>query len=93
MPKKSQLLQFTEACFDLAKKIYHRRSLVETVISVLKRKYGAAVTSRICWHQLHELVARRLVHNVERAMQAGIALLLWLASRLVPKGFYGALRP
>jgi IS5 family transposase len=28
------------------KRLYHRRSLVETVISVLKRKYGSAVSSR-----------------------------------------------
>lgn len=27
--------------------LYHRRSLVETVILVLKRKYGAAVSSRV----------------------------------------------
>jgi len=27
--------------------LYHRRGLVETVISVLKRKYGAAVSSRV----------------------------------------------
>jgi hypothetical protein len=27
--------------------LYHRRSLVERVILVLKRKYGAAVSSRV----------------------------------------------
>lgn len=74
----------------LNNKIYHQRSLVETVISVLKRKYGAAVTSRSWWRQQRELVARCLVPNVERAVQRGVELLLWLASNLLPKGFYGA---
>jgi len=59
--------------------LYHRRSLVETVISVLKRKYGAAVSSRVWWRQFRELVVRCLVYNVERAVKLGVALLdrLW----------------
>ena len=62
---------------------YHRRSLVETVISVLKRKYGAAVSSRIWWRQFRELVAMCVVYNVERAVQLGVTLLDWLVSRLL----------
>jgi IS5 family transposase len=60
--------------------LYHRRSLVETVISVLKRKYGAGVSSRVWWRQFRELVAMCLVYNVERAVKLGVALLAlgWL---------------
>jgi IS5 family transposase len=59
--------------------LYHRRSLVETVISVLKRKYGAAVSSRVWWRQFREMVAMCLVYNVERALKLGVTLLdrLW----------------
>jgi hypothetical protein len=59
-------------------KLYHRRSLVETVISVLKRKYGATVSSRVWWRQFRELVAMCLVYNVERAVKLGVTLLDWL---------------
>jgi len=61
----------------------HRRSLVETVISVLKRKYGAAVSSRVWWRQFRELVAMCLVYNVEQAVKLGVTLLDWLWPRLL----------
>jgi IS5 family transposase len=47
--------QAANARMDL--KLYHRRSLVETVISVLKRTYGSAVRSRVGWRPFRELVA------------------------------------
>jgi hypothetical protein len=49
------------------------------VISVLKRKYGTAMSSRVWWRQFRELVAMCLVYNVERALKLGVALLdrLW----------------
>jgi len=59
--------------------LYHRRSLVETVISVMKRKYGAAVRSRVWWRQFRELVAMCLVYNVERTVKVGAS---WLARLL-----------
>jgi IS5 family transposase len=64
-------------------KLYHRRSLVETVISVLKRTYGATVSSRVWWRQFRELVAMCLVYNVERAVKLGVTLLDWLWPRLL----------
>ena len=56
-------------------KLYHQRSLVEAVISVMKRKYGAAVRSREWWRQFREMVAMCLVYNLERAMRVGLILL------------------
>jgi len=47
---------------------------VETVISVLKRRYGSAVRSRVWWRQFRELVALCLVYNLERAVRVGIVL-------------------
>ncbi len=63
--------------------VYHRRSLVETVISVLKRKYGDAVSSRVWWRQFREMVAMCVVYNVERAVKLGVTLLDWFLSRLL----------
>jgi IS5 family transposase len=62
-------------------KLYHRRNLVETVISVLKRRYGSAVRSRVWWRQFRELVAMCVVYNLERAVKLGASLLAWLISR------------
>ncbi|MCL6642168.1 MAG: hypothetical protein K6T71_02440, partial [Candidatus Bipolaricaulota bacterium] len=59
------------------------RSLVETGISVLKRTYGDAVSSRVGWRQFRELVVMCLVYNVERAVKLGVTLLDWLLSRLL----------
>jgi hypothetical protein len=56
---------------------------VETVISVLKRKYGDAVSSRVWWRQFRELMAQCLVYNVERAVKLGVTLLDWLLSQLL----------
>ena len=56
-------------------KLYHRRSLVETMISVMKRRYGDRVRSRVWWRQFRELVALCLVYNLERAVRVGVVLL------------------
>lgn len=63
--------------------LYHRRSVVETVISVLKRKYGATVSSRVWWRQFRELVAMCAVYNVERAVKLGVTFLDRLLARLL----------
>ncbi len=43
--------------------LYHQRNLVETVISVIKLKSGAAVRSWVWWRQFRDLVAVCLVYN------------------------------
>jgi len=74
-------------------KLYHRRSLEETVISVLKRKYGSGVRSRGWWRQFRELVALCLVYNLERAVRVGLILLYLLAlGRLLSQGYYPSSR-
>jgi hypothetical protein len=50
---------------------------------VLKRRYGATVSSRVWWRQVRELVAICLVYNVERAVKLGLTLLDRLWSRLL----------
>jgi len=75
------------------RKLYHRRGLVETVISMLKRKYGAAVRSREWWRQFRELVALCLVYNLERAVRVGLILLTYLlALGQLSQGYYPSSR-
>ena len=63
--------------------LYHRRSVVETVLSVLKRKYGDYVRSRVWWRQFREVVLMCLVYNLERALEAGVVFFAHLLTRLL----------
>ena len=48
------------------KKIYHQRSKVETVFSVIKRKYGSFILSRSFETQKKELLLRLVAYNIDR---------------------------
>jgi len=47
-------------------KIYHQRSKVETVFSVIKRKYGSFILSRNYESQKKELILRMIAYNIDR---------------------------
>lgn len=47
-------------------KIYHQRSKVETVFSVIKRKYGSSILSRGFESQKRELLIRLITYNIDR---------------------------
>lgn len=46
--------------------IYGQRWRCETVISVMKRKFGDGVRSRLWWLARRELVVKGLVYNLHR---------------------------
>ncbi|PIN91422.1 hypothetical protein COU56_05265, partial [Candidatus Pacearchaeota archaeon CG10_big_fil_rev_8_21_14_0_10_31_9] len=46
--------------------IYHQRSKVETVFSVIKRKYGCFVLSKSFDTQKKELLFRMVAYNIDR---------------------------
>ena len=50
------------------KKIYHQRSKVETVFSVVKRKYGDYVLSKSFETQKKELITRMICYNIDRKL-------------------------
>lgn len=50
------------------KKIYHQRSKVETVFSVIKKKYGSFVLSKSFETQKRELLTRLIAYNVDRKL-------------------------
>jgi predicted enzyme involved in methoxymalonyl-ACP biosynthesis len=52
--------------WDFDKDLYHNRNLVETIFSVLKRKYGEEIRAKRYWNQLKEIKFKLLVHNLDR---------------------------
>jgi len=47
-------------------KTYHQRSKVETVFSVIKRKYGSVLRNRSCATQKVELISKLVTYNLDR---------------------------
>ncbi len=56
---------------------YHQRSLVETVFSVIKRKFGSVVYSRTERIQIKEVQLLNFVYNIDRRIKSSI-LCNWL---------------
>jgi len=54
--------------FKFHKEIYHQRSKVETVFSVIKRKYGSFILSKSFESQKKELIFRLIAYNVDRKL-------------------------
>ena len=52
--------------WEFDKALYHNRNLVETMFSVLKRKYSEEVRAKRYWNQLKEVKFKLLVHNLDR---------------------------
>ncbi len=52
--------------WEFDEELYHNRNLVETMFSVLKRKYGEAVRAKKYWNQVKEVKFKILIHNLDR---------------------------
>jgi hypothetical protein len=53
---------------------YGQRWKVETCISVVKRRFGGAVTARGYWQQVKQTLLRGITYNLYRAVQLGLSL-------------------
>ncbi len=60
------------------KKIYHQRSKVETVFSVIKKKYGSFVLSKSFETQKKELLLRLVAYNIDRKII--LSIVVWRVS-------------
>jgi len=60
--------------FRFNKKIYHQRSKVETVFSVIKKKYGSFVLSKFFKTQKKELLLRIIAYNIDRKIILFLAI-------------------
>lgn len=56
-------------------KIYHQRSKVETVFSVIKRKYGSQILSRSFKTQKKELLIRLIAYNIDRKLIISLVII------------------
>jgi transposase len=60
---------------------YHRRSNAETVFSMVKRKFGGAVASRLPTAQVNEVLCKCLAHNLccvaKAIFMSGLAPAFW----------------
>ena len=62
---------------------YGMRWRAETVFSVIKRKFGEALTARRYWQQVKQAFLRGIVYDCYRAVQLGLLLWRWLYWHLV----------
>jgi len=56
-------------------KIYHQRSKVETVFSVIKRKYGSWILSKSFETQKKELLFRLVAYNIDRKLILSLVII------------------
>ncbi len=59
--------------FDVS--LYHRRNLVETVFSVLKRKFGESLKARKFHGQIKELKVKLILYNISKIIHT---ILIWI---------------
>jgi hypothetical protein len=57
-----------------AHQAYGQRWRVETFISVVKRRFGGAVTARRYWQQVKQILRRGVTYNLYRAVQLGLSV-------------------
>jgi len=62
---------------------YGQRWMVETVYSVVKRKFGEALTTRRYWQQVKQAFLRGITYNLYRAVQLGVLLWRWRCHRIL----------
>jgi hypothetical protein len=53
--------------------VYGQRWTGETLISVVKRRFGGAVTARRYWQQVKQTLLRGVTDNLNRAVQLGLS--------------------
>ena len=61
--------------FKFYDQIYHQRSKVETVFSVIKRKYGNYILSKTFESQKKELIIRMITYNIDRKLILSLVLI------------------
>jgi len=74
--------------WEFDKKLYHNRNLVETMFSVLKRKYGEEIRAKRYWNQLKEVKFKLLVHNLDRSIKVMIVIKMRISTEPLFHLFY-----
>ncbi len=63
---------------ELAEDIYHQRNLVETIFSVLKRRFGENLKVRRYRYQVRDIKVRLIKYNLRLVMKKNHSPLSWL---------------
>jgi IS5 family transposase len=85
--RKRKLKRFRRKMQFLDKKLYNKRSLVETVFSVMKRRFGDILYSRSLMRKKKELKLVCIVYNVHRYMKM-CCLLVRISTQLFKRKVY-----
>jgi transposase len=56
---------------------YRERNKVETAFSVLKRRFGEELKARKYWYQVKEIESKVILHNLTKAGQAVVIVVVW----------------
>jgi len=56
--------------------VYHQRNLVETVFSVLKRRFGENLKARRYWYQVKEIKIKLILYNLRMVMKKSFFVVL-----------------
>jgi transposase len=66
--------EFKASCKEenqaICKALYDKRNIIESIISAIKRKYGAYIRSRYWGRQFREIIAKHFLYNLERAIKS-----------------------
>jgi hypothetical protein len=73
---------------EFNRKLYHNRNLVETMFSVLKRKYSEEIRAKEYWNQLKEVKFKLLVHNLDRYVK----VILVVKMRISTEPFFASFK-
>ncbi|MBS3152692.1 transposase [Candidatus Woesearchaeota archaeon] len=65
---------------------YHQRSKIETIFSVIKRKYGSVLRNKSYATQQVELISKLITHNLDRKLNY-LLLILGVAPEPILKNF------
>lgn len=69
---------------EFDRELYHNRNLVETMFSILKRKYGEQIKATKYWNQVKEVKIKILVHNIDRQ----IKVIIYISRRISTKPLF-----
>lgn len=60
---------------EFDEKTYHQRSKVETIFSVIKRKYGSCLKAKTFSQQKKEIICKLIAYNIDRQIQFYLLIL------------------
>ncbi len=67
--------------WEFDEELYHKRNLVETMFSVLKRKYSEEIRAKKYWNQVKEVKLKLLVHNLDMYVKVVLIIQMRISTK------------